>query len=78
MLLNQIFSFTIHEKIQNSHSKLMNLKYQLLRGMTNFNYLVDNIQYNIFKIILNLKKYGEKNDNSSITIYVNKIKIIIF
>ena len=78
MLLNQIFSFTIHEKLQNSHSKLMNLKYQLLRGMTNFNYLVDNIQYNIFKIILNLKKYGEKNDNSSITIYVNKIKIIIF
>ena len=78
MLLNQIFSFTIHEKIQNSHSKLMNLKYQLLRGMTNFSYLVDNIQYNIFKIILNLKKYGEKNDNSSITIYVNKIKIIIF
>ena len=56
----------------------MNLKYQLLRGMTNLNYLVDNIQYNMFKIILNLKKYGEKNDNSSITIYVNKIKIIIF
>ena len=78
MLLNQILPFTIHEKIQNSHSKLMNLKYQLLRGMTNFSYLVDNIQYNIFKIILNLKKYGEKNDNSSITIYVNKITIIIF
>ena len=41
--------------------KLINLKYQLLRGMKNLNYLMDHILHHIFKIILskslrNMKK----------------------
>ena len=32
----------------------MNLKYQLQRGMMNLNYLIDQILYEIFMIILNI------------------------
>ena len=43
--------------------------------MKNLNYLMDHILYQIFKIILNiLKRHGEKTDNPSIRIYVNKIE----
>ena len=44
--------------------------------MTNLNYLMGHIQYQIFKIILNtsLKKHNENVDNPSIRIYVNKIE----
>ena len=40
-----------------------------------FNYLMDHILYQIFKIILNisLKNQGEKIDNTSIKIYVSKL-----
>ena len=42
--------------------------------MINLNYLTDHILYQIFKIILSIfkKKHGEKTDNPSIKIYVNK------
>ena len=37
------------------------------------NYLIHRILYQIFKIILNIsKKHGEKTDNLSIRIYINK------
>ena len=40
-----------------------------------FNYLMDHILYQIFKIILNisLKKHRENTDNPSIRIYVNRM-----
>ena len=41
---------------------MINLKYQLQHGMNNLNYLMDNILYVIFKIILNIYyKSMEKN-----------------
>ena len=54
----------------------MNLKYHVLHGMKNLNYLMDPILYQIFKITLNisLKRHGEKINNPSIRRYVNKIE----
>ena len=53
---------------------MINLKYQLQHRIKNFNYVVDHILYQIFKIILNiLKKHGE-TVNSSIKIYIKKKK----
>ena len=46
----------------------MNLEYQPLLGIINFNYLVDHILYQIFKNIL--KKHDGKIDNPSIRIYI--------
>ena len=45
-------------------------------GMTNLNYQMDLILYQIFKIILNLflKKHGESVDKPSVWIYVSKIE----
>ena len=37
-----------------SHTKIINLKYQLQHGMKNLNYLLNHILYQIFKIILNI------------------------
>ena len=49
-----------------SHTKIINLNYQLWRGMKNLNYLMDHILYQLFKVILNIfKKHGEKTDHSS-------------
>ena len=44
--------------------------------MNSLNYLMDHILYQIFKIILHIyiKKHETVTDNSSITIYVNKIE----
>ena len=41
MLLYQTLAFTIHGKIQKSHAKIINLKYQLRHGMKSLNYLMD-------------------------------------
>ena len=54
MLLYQTLAFTIHEKIRKSHTKIMNLKCQLEHGMKKLNYLMDQILYQIFDIILNI------------------------
>ena len=53
---------------------MIDLKYQLQHGMMNLNYLMDDILYQIFKIISSIlkKKRNEKIDNPSIRIYVNK------
>ena len=40
--------------IKKSHTKIMNLKYQLGHGMKSLNYLMDYILYQIFKIILSI------------------------
>ena len=37
-----------------AHTIIINLKYLLKRGMKNLSYLMDHIQYQIFKIILNI------------------------
>ena len=44
--------------------------------MMNLNYLASRILYRIFKIVLSIfkKKHGEKIDNPSIKLYVNKIE----
>ena len=44
--------------------------------MKSLNYLMDHILYQIFKIIFNISliKHGEKTDNSSIRIDLNKIE----
>ena len=34
-------TFTLNEKIQKSHMRRINLKYQLQSGIKNFNYLMD-------------------------------------
>ena len=46
------------KKKKKSHTKTINLKYQLQRGIKSLNYMMDHILYQIFKIILNtpLKK----------------------
>ena len=64
------------EKYKKSHTKTINLKYQLRRGIKNLSYLTDNILYQIFKIILNisLEKHREKIHYLSIRVYVNKIE----
>ena len=66
------------ENIENikSHTKTINWKYQLRCGMKNWRYLADHVLYQLFKIISEyiLKKHGEKTDNPSIRIYVNKIE----
>ena len=54
MLTYQILVCTIHEKLEKSHIKTMNLKYQLQQGLINLNYLMDHILYQILKIILRL------------------------
>ena len=58
-----------------SHIKLIHLKYQRLHGIKNLNYLMGYILYQIFNITLNISlKHGEKTDNPSIRIYVNKVE----
>ena len=50
MLLYQILAYAIHEKIQKSNLRTINLKCQLQHGMKNLNYVMDHILYQIFKI----------------------------
>ena len=52
MLHYQILAYTIHENIHKSHMRTANLKYQLQLGMENFNYLMDLILHQIFKIFI--------------------------
>ena len=54
MLLYQILALAIHGKIHKSHTNIINLKYQLQRGIINLNYLTHHILYQTFKIILSI------------------------
>ena len=53
-LFYQILVNTIHEKIKESHTTLINLKNKLKHGMMNLNGLTDHILYQIFKNILSI------------------------
>ena len=59
-------------KYKKSHTKIINLKYQLRPGMKSLNYLMDHFLYQIFKI--NFKKHKTVTDNPSIMVYINKIE----
>ena len=50
----QILVFTIHGKTQKIHTIIINSKYLLQHGVINFNYQMDYIQYQIFKIIFSI------------------------
>ena len=50
----------IDAKIQKSHTKTINLKYHLSRGVENLDCITDRILYQILKIIF--KKQGEEAD----------------
>ena len=50
----------MHDKIYKSHTKIINLKYQLQREMKNLNYLMDHVLYQIFKIILSISSKNMK------------------
>ena len=53
MLLYQILAYTIHGKIQKSHTKKIKLKYQLQRGMINLNYLMHHILCSPIRVYVN-------------------------
>ena len=59
----------MHGETKKSFTKTINSKYQLLRGMTNLNYLPDHIMYHIKKN----QKNRENTDNPSTRLHVNKI-----
>ena len=73
--LSNLSVYFIHT-YKTSHTKTINLKYQLQDGMKSLNYLMDHILYQIFRITLNtsLKKHETITDNPSIRKYVNKIE----
>ena len=54
MLLCQILTCTMHGKTSKYHTKTTNFKYQFQHGINHFIYLMDQILYQIFKIILNI------------------------
>ena len=54
MLLYQTLSFIINRKIKKSHTKIINLKYQVRHGIKSLNYPMGHILYQIFKITLNI------------------------
>ena len=54
MLLYQILTCNVHEKIEQSHIRTINLKYQLQHVMKNLNCLMDHILCQIFKINLSI------------------------
>ena len=53
MLLSQTLALAIYEKISKSHTRIINLNYQLRHGIDSLNHLMNHIQNQIFRIILN-------------------------
>ena len=53
-LLDQILVFVTQGKTKKAHTITINLKYQHQHGMINLNCLVDDILYQIFKIIFSM------------------------
>ena len=62
-------AFTIHGKMSKTHTKIINLKFQLRHGIKSLNYLMDHVMYEIL-FSMYLKKIEVVN--LSIMIYVNK------
>ena len=54
ILLYQITAVTIRGKNIKSHTKLINLQYQLQQGMKSLNYLMDHSLCQIFKLTSNI------------------------
>ena len=54
LFLYQILVFIIRGKTKRAHTIIINLKYLLQRGVKSLRYQMDHIQYQIFKIILNI------------------------
>ena len=52
--LTDKLEFITHGIILKAHTIIINLKYQHQHGMKNLHYLMDLIQYQIFRIILNI------------------------
>ena len=52
--LSNLSIYYTWKNIKSSHTIIINLKYLLQRGMKNLSYRMDHIQYQIFKIILNI------------------------
>ena len=53
------------EKYKKSHIRIINLRYQIQHDMKNLNYVMDDILYQVFKIIFNIYlKSIEKNSQS--------------
>ena len=74
-LLYQILVYTIHGKTFKNHTVTVNLKCQLQHGMINLNYPIDHILYHFARLFwVYRKKQGEKIDNPSVRIYVNRIE----
>ena len=76
MLLYQILALLHMEKDKQSHTKIINLKYQLHHGMKSFDYLMDHNLYQVLKTILGIssENMGQVTDNPSMMIYVNDIE----
>ena len=53
-LLYQILAYTMHGKIQISHIKTIDLKFCCQNAIKIYNYMIDEILYQIFKIILSI------------------------
>ena len=67
MLLYQTLVFIAHGKTEKAYIIITNLRYQPQHGMINLNYQMDDIMYQIFRIILSMfLKHNEKIDNPSI------------
>ena len=49
-----MLAFTTHREILKSNIRIIDLKYQIQHGKKNLNYLMDNVLYQIFKLILNI------------------------
>ena len=71
--LSNLSIYYLRKKIK-TYTKEINLKYQFQHGTKNLNYLMDHIQYQIFKIKHILKKHETLTDNPSIMIYIYKIE----
>ena len=54
MLLYQTLIFIAHGKTEKAYTIIINLKYQPKHGMINLNYQMDDIMYQIFRIILSM------------------------
>ena len=63
MILYQSLDLQYMEKYKKSHTKIINLKYQVQHQMKNLNYLMDKSLHQTFKIILSIsfKKTWTKN-----------------
>ena len=61
MFLYKILAYTIHGKIEKSHTKKINLKYPDQHGTKTLNYQMDHNLYQILKTILSISPKNLKH-----------------